>query len=118
MEAFSAILKRRLQLTVRTLGQAVRTPSGILIITFYSNIGLGQNRRHWKAEKKCYQLTIQTTTISVRTEIFSRSGWPCRKFQNYFLDKKNLTRPDGPGSRPDAHAPESIFDSILGFQSL
>jgi hypothetical protein len=34
MEAFSAILERRLQLTVRTLGQAVRTPSGILVITF------------------------------------------------------------------------------------
>jgi hypothetical protein len=41
MEAFSAILKRRLQLTVWTLGQAIRTLSGILIITFYSNIGLG-----------------------------------------------------------------------------
>jgi len=37
--------------TVRTLGQAVLTPSGILIITFYSNIGLGRNRRHWKANK-------------------------------------------------------------------
>jgi len=35
MEAFSAILERRLQLTVRTLGQAVWTPSGILVITFY-----------------------------------------------------------------------------------
>jgi hypothetical protein len=43
MEAFSAILERRLQLTVRTLGQAVWTPSGILVITFYSNIGLGRN---------------------------------------------------------------------------
>jgi len=35
MEAFSATLEMRLQLTVRTLGQAVRTPSGVLIITFY-----------------------------------------------------------------------------------
>jgi hypothetical protein len=35
--------------TFRTLGQAFRTPSGILVITFYSNIGLGQNRRRWKA---------------------------------------------------------------------
>jgi len=43
MEAFSAILERRLQLTVRTLGQAVQTPSDIFIITFYSNIGLGRN---------------------------------------------------------------------------
>jgi len=41
MEAFSAILERQLQLTVRTLGQAVRTPSDILVINFYSNIGLG-----------------------------------------------------------------------------
>jgi hypothetical protein len=49
MEAFGAILERRLQLTVRTLGQAVQIPSGILVITFYSNIGLGRNRRHWKA---------------------------------------------------------------------
>jgi len=30
-----------LQLTVRSLGQAVRILSGILVITFYSNIGLG-----------------------------------------------------------------------------
>jgi hypothetical protein len=49
MEAFNAILERRLQLTVWTLGQAVRTPSGILVITFYSNIGLGRNQFHWKA---------------------------------------------------------------------
>jgi hypothetical protein len=52
MGAFSTILERRLQLTVRTLDQAVWKPSGILIITFYSNIGLGQNRRRWKADKK------------------------------------------------------------------
>jgi hypothetical protein len=52
MEAFSAMLERRLQLTVRTLGQAVRTPSGILVITFYSNIGLGQNQRGWKPNEK------------------------------------------------------------------
>jgi hypothetical protein len=45
MGAFSTILERLSQLTVRTLGQAVRTPSGILIITSYSNIELGQNRR-------------------------------------------------------------------------
>jgi hypothetical protein len=49
MEAFGAILERRLQLTVRTLGQAVRTPFCIFVITFYSNIGLGQNWRRWKA---------------------------------------------------------------------
>jgi hypothetical protein len=61
MEAFSAILERRLQLTVRT-------PSGILIITFYSNIRLGRNWRRWKADKKYYQLTIWTSTRSTRTE--------------------------------------------------
>jgi hypothetical protein len=65
---FSATLERRLQLTVRTLGQAVRTPSGILVITFYSNIGLGQNWGRWKADKKCCQMTTRTDTISVRTE--------------------------------------------------
>jgi hypothetical protein len=51
MKAFSAILKRRLQLTVRT-------PYGILVITFYSNIRLGQNRRRWKANKKCCKLMV------------------------------------------------------------
>jgi hypothetical protein len=49
MEAFSAILERRLQLTVWTLSQAIQTPSGILVITFYSNIELGRNWHHWKA---------------------------------------------------------------------
>jgi hypothetical protein len=41
MEYFSAIFERRLQLIVRTLGQAIQTPSSISIITFWSNIGLG-----------------------------------------------------------------------------
>jgi hypothetical protein len=61
MEAFSTILERRLQLTVWT-------PFGILIITLYSNIRLGQNWHHWKADKKCFQLTIRTNTISIQTE--------------------------------------------------
>jgi hypothetical protein len=53
MEASSTILERRLQLTVRTLDQkAVRMPFCILIITFYSNIGLGRNWCRWKADKK------------------------------------------------------------------
>jgi hypothetical protein len=52
IEAFSATLERRLQLTIQTLCQAVRTPSGILVITSYSNIGLGRNWRGWKAKKK------------------------------------------------------------------
>jgi len=41
MEAFSAILERPLQLTVRTLGQAVRTPSGISVITFFLKYRIG-----------------------------------------------------------------------------
>jgi hypothetical protein len=76
MEAFSATLKRWLQLTVWTLGQAIRTPSGILDITFYSNIELGRNWRHWKANKKLYKLLVRTAiriirTVPVRTEALS-----------------------------------------------
>jgi len=67
MEAFSATLERRLQLTVRTLGQAVWTPSGILIITFYSNIGLGRNWRRWKANEILCELTIKTANRSIQT---------------------------------------------------
>jgi hypothetical protein len=66
MEAFCAILERRLQLTVRKLGQAVHTPSGILIITFYSNIGLGQNWRRWKANKKLWKLMVWTAHRLIR----------------------------------------------------
>jgi hypothetical protein len=58
-KAFSAILGRRLQLTVPTLGQAVRTLSGILVITFYLNIGLGRNWRRWKANEILYKLMVQ-----------------------------------------------------------
>jgi hypothetical protein len=43
------------------------------------------------------------------------SGRPCRKFQNYFPDKKNLTRPDGLGSCPDARVSDFVFESILDF---
>jgi hypothetical protein len=76
MEAFSAILERQLQLTVRTLGQAVRTPSSILFITFYSNIGLGRNQRCWKAIKICCKLMVQKATrivwkVPVRMETSS-----------------------------------------------
>jgi hypothetical protein len=93
MGAFSTILERRLQLTVPKLGQAVGTPSGILIITFYSNIGLGQNRRHWKADKKCCQLTIQMATISVRTEpvrkeIFALPDGPAENSRITFQRRK------------------------------
>jgi hypothetical protein len=84
MEAFSATLERRLQF--RTLGQAVRTPSDILVITFYSNIGLRQNQRRWKANKKCCKLMIWMAIkivlkAPVRTEISSvRMALP--KFEN------------------------------------
>jgi hypothetical protein len=51
----------------------VRTLSGILIITFYSNIGLGQNQIHWKANKKLCKLMVRTANrivwaAPVRTE--------------------------------------------------
>jgi hypothetical protein len=81
MEAFSAILERRLQLTVWKLGQAVRTPFGILIITFYSNIEFGRNWSRWKANEKLCKLMVwmanrsiwmapvQTETSCVRTAL-------------------------------------------------
>jgi autonomous glycyl radical cofactor GrcA len=93
MEAFSATLERRLQLTVRTLGHAVRTPSGILIITFYSNIKLGRNQRRWKADKKYCQLTIRKATRNVRkdpvrTEIFARPDGPAENSRITFRTRK------------------------------
>jgi hypothetical protein len=111
MEAFNATLDRRLQLTVRTLCQAVRTPSGILVITFYSNIGLGRNRCRWKANKIFYKLMVRTAIILIRTET-SCVRMALRKFQNYFSDKEKVARPDGQGSRPDARARDSVFDLI------
>jgi hypothetical protein len=81
IEDFSAILERWLQLTVSTLGQAVRTPSGILVITFYSNIGLGRNLRRWKANKIFCKLSIWTAITSVRTAS---------------VRMKRFSRPDGP----------------------
>jgi hypothetical protein len=88
MEAFSATLERRLQLTVRTLGHAVRNPSGILIITFYSNIGLGRNRRRWKADKKCCQLIVRTATRSVQTERFANPDGPAENSRITFRTRK------------------------------
>jgi hypothetical protein len=86
MEAFSATLERRLQLTVRTLGQAVRTPSGILVITFYSNIGLGQNQRRWKAKKKLYKFNIWMAYV--RTEIFASTDGPAENSIITFWTRK------------------------------
>jgi hypothetical protein len=73
MEAFSAILERRLQLIVWTLGQAVRTPFSILIITFCLNIGLAWNWHHWKDNEKIYNLIIQTAKIKVQTRAKNHS---------------------------------------------
>lgn len=67
MEAFSVTLERRLQFIVRTLNQAVRTPSDILVITFYSNIGLGRNRCRWKANKKYCKLIVWTAIRTIQT---------------------------------------------------
>jgi hypothetical protein len=88
MEAFEAILERQLQLTVRTLGQAVRTPSGILVITFYSNIGLGRNQRCLKAKKKLCKLSIGTAINSVRTERFTHPDGPVKKSRITFRTRK------------------------------
>jgi hypothetical protein len=102
MEAFSATLERPLQFIVWTLNQAVQTPSGILIITFYSNIGLGQNRRRWKADKKCCQQIVQMATRSVRKdpvlmERFARPDGPAENFRILFGQEKL-----GPSGRPKA----------------
>jgi hypothetical protein len=45
-------------------------------------------------------------------------GWICRKFENYFPEKKNLARSDGPGSRPNARVSDYVLDTFLGFLSL
>jgi hypothetical protein len=84
MEAFGAILKRRLQLTVRPLGQAVWTPSSILIITFWSNIRLGRNQRHWKANEKFCNLMVPTANRIIRTET-SSVRTALRKFEKKII---------------------------------
>jgi hypothetical protein len=110
IEAFSTTLERRLQLIICTLGQAVRTPSGILVITFYSNIGLGRNRCHWKANKKFCKLMVRAG-IRLSTWKHQASGWPCRIFQNWFSDTETVAHPDGQGYGPNARARDS--DSYL-----
>jgi len=107
MEAFSATLERWLQLTVRMLGQAVRTPSGILVITFYSNIGLGRNWRHWKAKKMLYKLSVRTAitsiwTASVWTETFARPDGPAENSRITFRTRKTWPVRTAQGSRLDA----------------
>jgi hypothetical protein len=96
MEAFSATLERWLQLTVWTLGQAVWTPSAILDINFYSNIGLGWNRRRWKAKKTFCNLSVRKAINIIRTalqkipELLSRQeklGPSGREPENPFLTR-------------------------------
>jgi hypothetical protein len=53
-------------------------------------------------------MTIQTANRSIRTAPV-RTETSCvrtalRKFQNYFPDREKVARPDGQGSRPNAHA--------------
>jgi hypothetical protein len=85
-KAFNTILERRLQLTVRTLGQAVRTPSGILDINFYSNIGLGRNWRRWKDNEIFCKLNVRTEYVP--TETFSRPDGPAENFRIIFWTRK------------------------------
>jgi hypothetical protein len=94
-------------LTVRTLGQAVQTPSGILVITFYSNIGLGRNRRRWKAKKMFCKLSVRTD--SVRTERFARPDGPAENSKITFRTRKTWPVRIVQGSRPDARASESVL---------
>jgi hypothetical protein len=109
MEAFSATLERRLQLTVWTLSQVVRTPSGILVITFYSNIGLGRNWLHWKAKKKFCNLSVRTAinsvrTASVRMERFAHPDGPTENSRILFGQVKL-----GPSGWPKAPVRTRVF---------
>jgi hypothetical protein len=112
MEAFSTILEKRLQLTVRT-------PFDILIITFYSNIGLGRNRRRWKADKKCCQLTIRTATRSVRTDPVRTKDLPVQtalqKIPELLSEQENLTRPDSPRLPSGCACFRLRFGRVFGF---
>jgi hypothetical protein len=70
------------------IGQAVRTPFGILILTFYSIIGLGQNQHRWKANKKLCKLMVRTAIrivwkVPIRMETLSVRTAPA-KILNFF----------------------------------
>jgi len=103
MEAFSATLERRLQLTIRSLGQAIRTPSGILDITFYSNIGLGRTRCRWKANKNAVNWWSGQPLESSEQ---SSSGRPPRKFENFseLLSRQGNSCPSGRPRLPSRRA--------------
>jgi hypothetical protein len=113
MGAFSATLERRLQLTVRTLGQAVRTPSSILDITFYLNIRLGQNWRRWKANEIFCKLSVRTAIIliwkdSFRTERFALPDCLAENSRITFRTRK--TWPVRTALAPvRKHVPQNLF---------
>jgi hypothetical protein len=107
MEAFSAILERRLQLTVRTLGQVIRTPSGILVITVYSNIRLGRNQRHWKANKKYCKLIVRMAIRIVEkapARIETSSVWMALQNFPELLFGQGNSSPSGWPRLPSGHA--------------
>jgi hypothetical protein len=66
------------------------TPSGILVITFYSNIRLGRNWRRWKAKKNFCNLSAQKAINSVQTAL--------QKIPELLSGQEKL----GPSGRPKA----------------
>jgi hypothetical protein len=79
MEAFSATLERRLQLTVRTLGQAVWYFGHNFLLKYQ----IGTNLRHWKANKKYCLLMVRTAIRIVWTEALSVRTTPT-KIREFF----------------------------------
>jgi hypothetical protein len=106
--SFQCYFGNAIQLTVRTLGQAVQTPSSILDITFYLNIGLGRNKRHWKTKKKLCNLNVWTAINSVRTERFARPDGPTENSIITFRTRK--TWPVRTALAPvPTHVPQTPF---------
>jgi hypothetical protein len=76
-----------------------------------------------KAKKKFCKLSIPTAnrsvqTISVQTETFARPDGPAENSRITFQTGKTWLVRTAQDSSTDARASESVFDSILGFQSL
>jgi hypothetical protein len=111
MKVFSAILERLLQLTIRTLGQAVRTPSSFLIVTFWSNIGFGRNQRHWKANEKYCNLMVQIENRIVLTAPVRTALSKFKNFSELLFGHEIVARPDAQGYCPDVRARDSVFYS-------
>jgi hypothetical protein len=80
-----------------------------LIITFYTNIGLGQNRCCWKANKKCCQLTVQMATIASRWNPSGQKDLPIwtalQKIPELLSRQENLD----PSGRPKAPVQMRVF---------